>query len=100
MAVEAVNYRIRVIQRRDGSRPPLTPPSPDSGAVAELAPGIVTLGGQPESATFADRASLAAGFIQDGPLIVEEPTATTLAPPGWRLTVLDSGDLMLERIGS
>ncbi len=100
LPVEAVNYRVRVAQRRDGSRPPLTPPLPDPDAVAELAPGNVTLGGQSESATFADRASLAAGFIQEGPLNVEEPTATTLAPPGWRLTVLDSGDLMLERIES
>ncbi len=96
LAVEAVNYRVKVVERRDGSRPPLTPPLPAADAVAELEPGTVTLGGQSENAVFADRASLAPGFTRDGPLVVEEPTATTLVPPGWRLTVLETGDLMLE----
>ena len=98
LPVEAVNYRTRIVQRRDGTLPPLFTPTPDADAEAVLMEGAVTLGGQSVSALFADRATLPAGFTQDGPLVVEEPTATTLTPPGWRLTVLASGDLMLERI--
>ena len=37
------------------------------------------------------RSRLPAGAPQAGPAIVEEEGATTVAPPGWRLRVLDSG---------
>jgi N-methylhydantoinase A/oxoprolinase/acetone carboxylase beta subunit len=44
-----------------------------------------------------NREALPPGYRQEGPLIVEEATATTLVPPRWALSVLDSGDLTLER---
>jgi N-methylhydantoinase A len=76
--IECVNYRIRVAQRNQAE---LTPPVVDAAVTA----------------TFADRASLAPGFELDGPAVIEEPTATTVAPPGWRARVLESGDIMIER---
>jgi N-methylhydantoinase A/oxoprolinase/acetone carboxylase beta subunit len=35
----------------------------------------------------------------DGLAIVEEPTATTLVPPGWHATPGKAGALVLEREG-
>ena len=52
------------------------------------------------TAAFADRESLAPGFALDGPAVIEEPTATTVAPAGWRARVLDTGDIMIERTES
>jgi len=43
-----------------------------------------------------DRAGLPLGFGGDGPAIVEEDHATTVAPPGWRFRVVRNGILVLE----
>ena len=96
LQVEAVNYRTRVVQRRGTDGPPLTTPAPGADAATETTTGTITLGGQVMTAAFVSRAELPAGFTADGPMVVEEPTATTLVPPNWRFSVLESGDLMLE----
>ena len=95
LPVEAVNYRIRAVQKIDAN---LLPPAPDSGAEPVLSQGEVSLGGGTVTATFADRASLPPGFELIGPAIIEEPTATTVAPAGWRVRVLDTGDIMIEQV--
>ena len=43
------------------------------------------------------RGRLPAGTFHAGPTIVEEESATTVVPPGWRVRVLGSGDLLMER---
>ena len=43
------------------------------------------------------RGRLPAGAFHAGPAIVEEEGAITVVPPEWRLRVLDSGDLLMER---
>ena len=43
------------------------------------------------------RDRLPAGASHAGPAIVEEDGATTVVPPEWRLRVLDSGDLLMDR---
>ena len=45
------------------------------------------------------RDRLPAGASRAGPAIVEEEGATTVVPPEWRFTVLDSGDLLVESKG-
>ncbi len=40
-----------------------------------------------------DRTALNAGFVLEGPAIVEEPGCTSVIPPQWRVTVLPSGAL-------
>ena len=95
--VECVNYRIRVAQRNESV---LSPPVVAAVVEPKLEQGDVNLAGQAVTATFADRASLAPGFEIDGPAVIEEPTATTVAPPGWRAQVLESGDIMIERSAS
>lgn len=44
------------------------------------------------------REQLKTGFTSAGPLIVAEYTATTVVPPGWKLSVHRSGALVLELI--
>lgn len=95
LPVEAVNYRIRAVQKIDAE---LLPPAPDSRAEPVLSQGDVSLGGGNVTATFADRAGLPPGFELMGPAIIEEPTATIVAPAGWRVRVLDTGDIMIEHI--
>ncbi|HKR32354.1 MAG TPA: hydantoinase/oxoprolinase family protein [Terriglobales bacterium] len=46
------------------------------------------------------REHLKTGFTSAGPLIIAEYTATTLVPPGWKLSVHRSGTLLLERASS
>lgn len=50
-------------------------------------------------ATIVERAELAAGDTVDGPAIIEEPTATTVVPPGATLTA-DLHGPMLIRLGT
>ncbi len=90
--VEVVAYRIRVV-RRNATR--VTPPLPGGGGAAPNS-AEVTIGGRAVAATFIGRDALPPGATLDGPAIVEEATSTTVVPPGWRLTCLPSGDLMLE----
>ena len=97
LPVEAVNYRIRAVQKIDAD---LLPPAPDGGAEPVLSQGEVSLGGGTVTATFADRASLPPGFELMGPAIIDEPTATIVAPAGWRVGVLDTGDIMIEQISN
>jgi N-methylhydantoinase A/oxoprolinase/acetone carboxylase beta subunit len=60
-------------------------------------PGTITLDGRPLRAGFAERRSLPPGHRLPGPSVVEEATATTLVPAGWSATVLEDGDLLIER---
>ena len=43
------------------------------------------------------RDALGRGYAARGPLIVCEYSATTVVPPGWRMTVDAVGGLLLER---
>ena len=40
---------------------------------------------------------LPAGGRLAGPAVIEEGGATTVVPPGWRIAVLETGDLLMER---
>ncbi len=44
------------------------------------------------------RERLRTGFLSQGPLIVAEYTATTVVPPGWKLSTARSGALVLEPV--
>jgi N-methylhydantoinase A/oxoprolinase/acetone carboxylase beta subunit len=45
---------------------------------------------------FIDRSALAPGTTLAGPLVVTQFDATTLVPPGSRLSVAESGSLLIE----
>jgi 5-oxoprolinase (ATP-hydrolysing) len=44
-----------------------------------------------------DRATLAAGFTANGPVIILDPVSTTIVEPGWRVEVDAIGNLILTR---
>jgi N-methylhydantoinase A len=47
-------------------------------------------------ASILDRWSLPPGYTFQGPAVLEQPDTTTLVEPGWRGTVLETGDIMLH----
>jgi N-methylhydantoinase A len=69
-----------------------------AGAV-ETGTREVVFGRRAQQATVAVRDDLPAGTAIDGPVIVEEPTATTVVPPGWTASVDDLGFLILTAEG-
>ncbi|MCB1740227.1 MAG: hydantoinase/oxoprolinase family protein, partial [Gammaproteobacteria bacterium] len=46
-----------------------------------------------------DRALMPAGFVLQGPAIIEEAGGTSVVPPGWRVRVHPSGSLACDRVG-
>jgi N-methylhydantoinase A len=54
--------------------------------------------GERRSCRFVWRESLGHGETVLGLAVIEEPTATTLVPPGWRAEVARTGALELERV--
>jgi N-methylhydantoinase A len=91
--VELVTYRISLTQPFDSPatlRMASEPPRPP-----EQAPIIVD--GTAALCDFYWRPSLGLGFSAEGPLVIEEPTATTFVPPGWRMTVDRHGNILMEK---
>jgi N-methylhydantoinase A len=92
--IQVVNYRLRVAQR---STDALRLPRPTHRTAPARVEGQISVEGRKMPAVFVNRLELPAGYRLDGPAVVEEGTATTFVPRGWRLAVLDDGDLLLER---
>jgi N-methylhydantoinase A/oxoprolinase/acetone carboxylase beta subunit/N-methylhydantoinase B/oxoprolinase/acetone carboxylase alpha subunit len=53
--------------------------------------------GEPIATKLHRRTALAWGFRIEGPAAIEEDQTTTILPPGFRLSVNERGDLMLDR---
>jgi N-methylhydantoinase A len=93
--VQLVNYRVSALVPQQA---PVLRRKPASVApAAEM--GKVYLDGRWVSCAHYDREALPAGFTADGPVVVEEATATTFVPPTWRLTVDPWGNLVLTKAG-
>ncbi len=99
--VEVVTHRL--VAQVPGSRAVLEQleeavrPLVESGAKPRVEESEIVFRGHRLACRFAKRDSLPAGHALDGLGIIEEPTATTLVPPGWRATVGAAGALVLER---
>ena len=95
--VEVVTHRL--VAKVPGSRAVLDQleNAAQDATEADIEEGAITFGGAATTCRFAWRPSLAAGHVLDGLAVIEEPTATTLVPPGWRATVGAAGALVLER---
>ncbi|MCW3006214.1 MAG: 5-oxoprolinase [Solirubrobacterales bacterium] len=68
----------------------------DAGAEYPTERKEVVFGGAPVQATIVRRDDLPVGVSIDGPAVVVESTATTVVPPGQRLTVDPFGALVLQ----
>ena len=70
---------------------------PDAGPEPVARVGV-WFGGEERETPVCRREALGAGAVLDGPAVVLESTATTVVEPGWRATLAESGDLVLERV--
>ena len=91
--MEVVNLRVAATGLVD--RPPVAPPPVDRGRAPRTR--SIVFGGRPVRAALLARERLAPGESVAGPAIIEEPTATTILPPGWRAGVSPGGHLSLTR---
>jgi len=73
---------------------------PTTGSLAQAALGSRTVwfDGAWHDTPVYDRSRLPAGARFTGPAVVEEGGATTIVPPAWAATVLEYGELLLERV--
>jgi N-methylhydantoinase A len=85
---------IRVMGLGRLERPPAVAPGT---APAPAATRPVIFGGRTHDTAIVERSALAAGGSIAGPAIVEEPTATTIVPPGWRVSIAAGGHMLLTR---
>ena len=95
--VEIVNVRLtarRVRARRAGDA--RGPRRAGTAAPAPVTRAVWFAADRPEDTRFIDREALAAGTKLEGPAVIIQFDATTLLPPGSRLTVEDSGSLLIE----
>jgi 5-oxoprolinase (ATP-hydrolysing) len=90
-AVEAIGQSD---ERADGDAVALS----GSGAPQAVAEVEVHMAGKAHTTPVYERDALAPGAAIDGPAIVSEAVATTVVEPGWRATMTERGDLVLERV--
>ena len=59
----------------------------------------VWFAGKPVETAIVERSGLTDGQGVSGPAIVEEPTATTIVPPGWHAAIAAGGHMLIRREG-
>jgi 5-oxoprolinase (ATP-hydrolysing) len=69
---------------------------PDTSG-APIAEAACFIDGETHPTPLYDRATLAAGFVADGPAIILDTISTTIVEPGWRVAVDTIGNLILTR---
>lgn len=91
--MEVANLRVAAIGRLD--RPGL--PDPVIKPTQPLRSRPVIFDGREHITALHRRDTLALGDVVSGPAVIEEETATTLVPPGWRIKVIAGGHMSLTR---
>jgi N-methylhydantoinase A len=95
-AVEVVTYRVRAVGEMDKPRTAEIAPGGDvEGARKGTRPALHRESGGAFHWAVYERERLGATDAVCGPAIVEEPTATTLVPPGWTAEVDAVGNLVI-----
>lgn len=94
--IKVVNLRI---VRRSPSVNRLPTSSPPAGSVAEISSRrrVLLPGAGSVYASIFQRDALPEGYETRGPAIIEQRDTTVILPPGWRLTVPQGGNLLLDR---
>lgn len=91
--VEMANIRLAALGHLP--RPENAPPAPEAPNPTRTRD--VYFDGHAQTTQVVDRNSIAMGDTLDGPAIIEENTATTLLPPGWRAQLITGGHLTLTK---
>jgi N-methylhydantoinase A len=92
--VEIVTLRLSAIGRLGGFADTVAPDPPGTGPVRHRP---VRFRDAWIGTPVWQQETLAAGCVVVGPAVVEQAYTTMLVPPGWRVTVADSGDLVGTR---
>jgi N-methylhydantoinase A len=96
-AVEVINVRLSARKGRARSTSGTRAPRPSTPAQASGGTRSVWFAAdRPTDTRFIERSALTPGTLLEGPLVVTQFDATTLVPPGSRLTVESSGSLLIE----
>jgi N-methylhydantoinase A len=95
--IEAVTLRLRAILAQKS--PPLLRSKNQRRSDKSLRASVFFASSSVETPVL-NREQLSTGFTSAGPLIVAEYTATTVVPPGWKLSVHRSGALVLEPVAT
>ncbi len=95
---EIVNFRVAAIGKV--SKPELPKKTKSGAAATPSGHRDVFFSGAFMPTALYDRDQLAAGQMIAGPAIVDESGATTVVPPGWKISVLELGDMLMERSAS
>ena len=70
----------------------------NAGAASnEVGRFATVMAGERSNTPFLQRSELGTGVEVEGPAVIVEETGTTIVEPGWRATVSDLGDLVLQR---
>jgi N-methylhydantoinase A len=93
--VEFVNLRVAAMGRIAAEAVPIHPPNGNGDP--SLGRRRVVFDGRPYETEALLRGRLAPGSSFDGPVVVEEETATTVVPPGHSVRVDELGDLLIVR---
>jgi N-methylhydantoinase A len=91
--VEFVNLRLAAMGRIRAESVPYRPPSGGEDAVSGSR--AVVFDGEERETPVLSRDLLAPGERRDGPLVVEEPSSTTIVPPGVGVEVDEFGNLLI-----
>ena len=96
-AIEIITLRLvarktRVRPSRDTRKPERPRPAPLASTTSPVWFGA----DKPTDTRFVERSALLPGTVLEGPAVVTQFDSTTLVPPGSRLSVDDSGSLMIE----
>ena len=94
--VEVANLRVAALGRL--VRP--SQPNPETRAKGQGRSRRVYFDGVERETAIIDRRTLALGEAIAGPAILEEDTATTLVPSGWRVEVIVGGHLSMTKTGA
>ena len=87
------NLRVAALGKLD--RPPMADSDPADPAPTRRR--SVYFSGKAIPTKVLQRSAIESGATVAGPAIIEEGTATTLVPPGWQVTTIAAGNLLLRR---
>jgi len=93
--VEFVNLRLAAFGRIGGGAAPFRPA--EDGADARQGTANAVFAGRHHETPLLRRDRLRPGERMSGPAIVEEPSSTTVVPPGYELGVDEHGNLLITR---
>jgi N-methylhydantoinase A len=95
--IEIINVRLSARKvRASASAPTLAPSQHRPAATSSGTRPVWFTADRPTETTFIDRAALTPGTALEGPLVITQFDATTLVPPGSRLSVAECGSLQIE----